>query len=157
MTRVTTFTLKYDLGQFLTRTTIHHGIMTLITVQLRIIARTKSLTWNLAQGVKMQKKKDRDLTQPFANSTYTLRKIQKATWQHKNATKNLDYATIADWLRTVSWSNSSHPTGVIKPVYGNPTWHSGTWPYTVTPSNDQTLHQFVNLLPNWTLLPILTL
>ena len=37
------------------------------------------------------------------------------------------------------------------------TWHSGTWPYTMTPSIDQTLHQFANLLPNWTfLLPILT-
>ena len=39
----------------------------------------------------------------------------------------------------------------------NVTWHSGTWPYTMTPSIDQTLHQFANLLPNWTLLPILTL
>ena len=32
-----------------------------------------------------------------------------------------------------------------------------TWPYTMTHSIDQTLHQFANLLPNWTLLPILTL
>ena len=39
----------------------------------------------------------------------------------------------------------------------NVTWHSGTWPYTMTPSIDQTLHQFANLLPNWTLIPILTL
>ena len=39
----------------------------------------------------------------------------------------------------------------------NVTWHSGTWPYTMSHSNDQTLHQFANLLPNWTLLPILTL
>ena len=39
----------------------------------------------------------------------------------------------------------------------NFTWHSGTWPYTMTPSIDQTLHQFANLLPNWTLIPILTL
>ena len=39
----------------------------------------------------------------------------------------------------------------------NVTWHSGTWPYTMTPSIDQTSHQFANLLPNWTLLPILTL
>ena len=38
----------------------------------------------------------------------------------------------------------------------NITWHSGTWPYTMTPAIDQTLHQFANL-PNWTLLPILTL
>ena len=34
----------------------------------------------------------------------------------KNATKNFDYTTIADRLRTVSRSNSSHPTGVVKPV-----------------------------------------
>ena len=39
----------------------------------------------------------------------------------------------------------------------NVTWHSGTWPYTMTPSIDQALHQFANLLPNWTILPILTL
>ena len=30
-----------------------------------------------------------------------------------NATKNFDYTTIAYRLRTVSLSNSSHPTGVI--------------------------------------------
>ena len=35
----------------------------------------------------------------------------------KNATKNFDNQTIADRLRTVSWSNSSHHTGVVKPVY----------------------------------------
>ena len=29
--------------------------------------------------------------------------------------------------------------------------------FTMTPSIDQTLHQFANLLPNWTLIPILTL
>ena len=35
----------------------------------------------------------------------------------KNATKNFDYTTIADRLRTVQLSNSSYPTGVVKPVY----------------------------------------
>ena len=39
----------------------------------------------------------------------------------------------------------------------NVTWHSGTWPYTMTPSVDQILHQFASLLPNLTLLSILTL
>ena len=39
----------------------------------------------------------------------------------------------------------------------NVTWHSGTWSSTVTPLTDKTLHQFLNLSPNWTLLPILTL
>ena len=38
-----------------------------------------------------------------------------------------DYTTIADRLRTVSWSNSSHPTGVVKPVY-----ERSTFPLTAT-------------------------
>ena len=32
--------------------------------------------------------------------------------------KNFDYTTISDRLRTVSSGNSSHQTGVVKPVYG---------------------------------------
>ena len=39
-----------------------------------------------------------------------------------NATKKFDYKAIADRLRTVSWSNYSHPTGVVNP-------------FTVPPSN----------------------
>ena len=45
----------------------------------------------------------------------------------------------------------------IRYPLSNVTWHSGTWPYTMTPSIVQTLHLFANLLPNWTLIPILTL
>ena len=71
--------------------------------------------------------KGRDLTQSCDKNPYTHRTIQKATWQHKNATKNFDYTTIADRLRTVSWSNSSHPTGVVKPVY-----ERSTFPLTAT-------------------------
>ena len=57
----------------------------------------------------------------------------------------------------VLWSIwGSHQTLWSLPL-PNVTWHSGTWPYTMTPSIDQTLHQFANLLPNWTLLPILIL
>ena len=36
--------------------------------------------------------------------------------------KNFDDTMIADRLRTVSWSNSSHPTGVVKPVYERSTF-----------------------------------
>ena len=43
-------------------------------------------------------------------------KKQRDNNKKKNATKNFDYTTIADRLRTVSWSNSSHPTGMVKPV-----------------------------------------
>ena len=73
------------------------------------------------------REKGRDPTQPCDKNPYTHRTIQKTTWQHKNATKNFDYTTIADRLRTVSWSNSSHPTGVVKPVY-----ERSTFPLTAT-------------------------
>ena len=48
-------------------------------------------------------------------------KYKYATWQHKNATKNFDYTTIADRLRTVSWSNNSHWACVVKLDDGIPT------------------------------------
>ena len=35
-----------------------------------------------------------------------------------NATKKFDYTTVADRLRTVSWSNYGQPTGVVNLVYG---------------------------------------
>ena len=41
------------------------------------------------------------------------RKIQKASWQHKNAIKNFDYTTIADRLRTASLGNDSHPIDIF--------------------------------------------
>ena len=55
----------------------------------------------------------RDLTQSSDKSPYIHRKIQKAKLQYKNATKHFDYTMIADRLRTVSWGNDSHPTGVF--------------------------------------------
>ena len=70
----------------------------------------------------MSSEKGRDLTRSYDKSPYTNRKIQKAKWQHENATKNFDYTTIAYRLRTVTWGNDSHPTGVVKPVYGIPTF-----------------------------------
>ena len=35
-----------------------------------------------------------------------------------NATKKFDDRAVADRLRTVSWSNYGHPTGVVNLVYG---------------------------------------
>ena len=58
----------------------------------------------------------------MTKNPYTDKKIQNVTWQHKNATKNFDYTTIADRLRTVSWGNDIHPTGMVKPIYGIPTF-----------------------------------
>ena len=59
-----------------------------------------------------------------------LRRMKKDSTQNKskrNMTtqkrhQNFDYTTIADRLRTVSWSNDSHQTCVVKPVYGIPTF-----------------------------------
>ena len=64
------------------------------------------------------REKWRDLTQSYDKRPYTHRKMKKATRQHKNATKKFDYTTIADRLRTFSWGNDSHPTGVVSPVNG---------------------------------------
>ena len=67
------------------------------------------------------REKGRDMTRSYDKSPHTDRKIQKATWQHKNATKLFNYTMIADRLRAVSWGNDSYPTGVVKPVNGIPT------------------------------------
>ena len=63
------------------------------------------------------KRQRRDLTQYYDKSPYTHRQIQNAKWQHKNATENFDYTTIADRLKAVSWGNDSYQTGVVKLVY----------------------------------------
>ena len=61
------------------------------------------------------------------------------------------YGTFEIVPRKVLWSMwGSHQTLWSLPL-PNVTWHSGTWPYTMTPSIDKILHQFANLLPNWTL------
>ena len=70
--------------------------------------------------------------------TKALTPIEKSKEQRdntKNATKNFDYTTIADRLRTVSWGNDSHPTGVVKPVYGIP-----TFPITTKALNQKDTH-----------------
>ena len=46
----------------------------------------------------------------------------KKQCDNKNAIKNFGYTTITDQLRTVSWGKDSHPTGVVKPVNGIPTF-----------------------------------
>ena len=68
--------------------------------------------------------KRRDLTQSYDKTPTPTEKSKKQRDNTKknNATKFFDYTTIADLLRTVSWSNDSHPTGVVKPVYGIPTF-----------------------------------
>ena len=40
--------------------------------------------------------------------------------------QNFDYTLIADRHRTVSWSDDSHPTDVVKPVFGIQTFQFTT-------------------------------
>ena len=60
-----------------------------------------------------------------------------------NATKKFDDTAVADRLRTVSWSNNDHPTGVVNLVYG---------PNLPTPRNSRAIKRthvwkFVNKFP----------
>ena len=53
----------------------------------------------------VEREKEGDLTQSYDKTPYTNRKFENQRTTHTNATKNFDYTTIADRLRTVSWSN----------------------------------------------------
>ena len=59
----------------------------------------------------------RDLTQSYDKSPYTNINVKRAKWQHEKRNKKFDYTAIADRLRTVSWGNYSHPTGVVFRFY----------------------------------------
>ena len=72
-------------------------------------------------GFLLQEKKEEIWLRPMTKAPTPHRNIQKTTWQHKKLHQNFDYTTIADQLRTVSWGNSSHRTGVVKPVYEHST------------------------------------
>ena len=45
-------------------------------------------------------------------------KCQKGKVTTQTTPQKIDYTAVADRLRTVSWSNYGHPTGVVNPVYG---------------------------------------
>ena len=47
-------------------------------------------------------------------------KCQKGKVTTQQHTKKFDYTAVADRLRTVSWSNYSHPTGVVNRFTGPP-------------------------------------
>ena len=68
------------------------------------------------------REKGGDPTQSYYKSPYTHRKIKKNNVTTQKCHQNVDYTTIADRLRTVSSGNDRHPIGVVKPVYGIPTF-----------------------------------
>ena len=67
-------------------------------------------------------KKEEIWLSPLTQATTPTEKLKKQCENKKNTTNNFDYPTIADQLGTVSLSNDNHPTGVVKPVYGNQTF-----------------------------------
>ena len=68
------------------------------------------------------REKGRDLTQSYDKSSYTDRKSKKRRDDTKTPPKtSITTVTIAERLRTVSWGNDSHQTGVVKIVNGIPT------------------------------------
>ena len=74
------------------------------------------------------REKGRDLTQSNDKSPYTSRIVKRAKWQHKQRHKKIDYTTVADRLRTVSWSNYGHPIGVVNLVLRAQPSHSPQQP-----------------------------
>ena len=48
----------------------------------------------------LSREKEGDLTQSYDKTPYTNRKFENQRTTHTNATKNFDYTTIADRLRT---------------------------------------------------------
>ena len=86
---------------------------------LYFLINTKDFTWldkwikhyfKIKYGPKLREKR-RDLTQSHDKIPNTNRQFNQTKWQHENATKIFYYTTIADLLRTASWSSFSYPTG----------------------------------------------
>ena len=63
-----------------------------------------------------QEKKEEIWLSPMTEAPTPTEKSKKHRDNTKNATKNFDRTTIADRLRTVRWTNSSHPTGMVKTI-----------------------------------------
>ena len=64
---------------------------------------------------------------PMTKTPKSTEKSKKKRDSTKTQQQKFDYTTIADRLRTVTWSYNSQATGVVKPVYER--W---TFPLTAT-------------------------
>ena len=51
------------------------------------------------------KRKGRDLIQSYDKALTPTKNLKRKVTTQKTPPKNLDFTTISDWLRTVSWSN----------------------------------------------------
>ena len=69
----------------------------------------------------MQRKKEEIWLNPMTKAPTPTENLKSNVTPQKRH-QNSDYTTIADRLRALSWTNGSHPTGVVKPVYWIPTF-----------------------------------
>ena len=78
-----------------------------------ICTRSRRLLQTLCENEILYEEKKKEIWLRPMTKTPIPTENSKTNGQHKNATKNFDYTTIADPLRTVNWSNNSNPTGVV--------------------------------------------
>ena len=76
----------------------------------------------IANFAKQREKKEEIWLRCMTKGPLHPQKNPKSKVTTQNATKNVDYKPIADRLRTASWGNYNHQRGVVKPVYGIPTF-----------------------------------
>ena len=67
-------------------------------------------------------KKEENLLCPITKPLNPKKNPKRNVTTEKKRHQNFDETTIANRLKTVSWSNNSHQTGVVKPIYGYPTF-----------------------------------
>ena len=78
--------------------------------------RTSNQLWLAGRTKCLEDKKEEIWLSPMTKAPTTTDKSKTQRDNTKHATKNFDYITIGDRLRTVSWGNDSHLTAVVKPV-----------------------------------------
>ena len=60
-----------------------------------------------------KRKKEEIWLSPMTKAPTPTEKSKKATWQHKNVTKNFDYTTIADRLKSIEVTTATQQLEVI--------------------------------------------
>ena len=72
-----------------------------------------------SQEARTQEKKEEIWLSPMTKAHTPTEMSKGQSDNSNNVTKKFDYTAVADRLRTVSWSNFSHPTCVVNLVYGH--------------------------------------
>ena len=80
---------------------------------------TRSLIETCRTALSTHKDKKEEIWPSPMTKAPTLTEMSKGQSDNtNNATKKFDYTAIAERLRTVNWSNYSHPTGTVNLVNG---------------------------------------